>query len=344
MTDTAIIRRQLTDLKTTADALRVELQAEDDIGRGLLMAIAITQLKTMLLQNNCIQAIACIHGSALGYLTDETRERRYNNDQVADFVVHCLLEGDPLWGGHVMMLAGKKYRTKAGWMRLLRGMKVSELDAKAAAPQEVVETRNQSGSLKASGKCAAYAQCKLNGQAYRVDLKQTPDGDYRVDVDGNGKDSGACRVQMRGKAEARALARLFQLITGIDSGEDDAPVIIESPPSNGWTLSPSLENYMDQAIAHVEQQQPAPVEPVAAAQPAPDFLDEVAALQVKLNPDHAKLLGDAHADIAGAVSEQQLRTVWEAVNAAAREAKLDKRALDLLVRIKDTRKGELSNA
>ena len=77
---------------------------------------------------------------------------------------------------------------------------------------------------------------------------------------------------------------------------------------------------------------------------APDFLNEVAALQTKLNTEHAGLLGDAHADIAGAVSEQQLRTVWEAVNAAAREAKLDKRALDLLVRIKDARKGELANA
>jgi hypothetical protein len=31
------------------------------------------------------------------------------------------------------------------------------------------------------------------------------------------------------------------------------------------------------------------------------------------------------------------------VNAVAREAKLDKRALDLLIRIKDARKGELTS-
>lgn len=78
------------------------------------------------------------------------------------------------------------------------------------------------------------------------------------------------------------------------------------------------------------------------AVPAVDLIDEVAALQVKLSPDHAKLLGDAHADIAGAVSAQQLRTVWEAINAEARQSKLDKRALDLLIRIKDARKGELA--
>ena len=78
-------------------------------------------------------------------------------------------------------------------------------------------------------------------------------------------------------------------------------------------------------------------------QPAPelDILSEVAALQTKLSPPHATLLGDAHADIVGANSEQQLRTVWEAVNREARETKLDKRAVDLLIRIKDARKQEL---
>jgi len=83
----------------------------------------------------------------------------------------------------------------------------------------------------------------------------------------------------------------------------------------------------------------------SAALPAPataaDFVDDVAALQTKLTPEHARLLGDAHADIAAATSGQQLRTVWEAINAASRESKLDKRAVDLLVRIKDAKKGEL---
>jgi len=83
---------------------------------------------------------------------------------------------------------------------------------------------------------------------------------------------------------------------------------------------------------------------VVQAAPEIDLIDEVAALQTKLSPQHAGLLVDAHADIAGAVSEQQLRTVWEAVNAAAREDKLDKRALDLLIRIKDAKKGELASA
>ena len=101
---------------------------------------------------------------------------------------------------------------------------------------------------------------------------------------------------------------------------------------------------MDRNIEHVESQTTPAVEEPAVEMPVdatPDFIDEVAALQTKLTPEHARLLGDAHADIAGATSGQQLRTVWEAINAASRESKLDKRAVDLLVRIKDARKGEL---
>ena len=110
-------------------------------------------------------------------------------------------------------------------------------------------------------------------------------------------------------------------------------------------MTPEDSNEADDAVIEGKVQviDAGPVAEPATA-PAPDFSDEVAALQVKLSPEHAKLLGDAHADIAGAVSEQQLRTVWEAVNAAAREAKFDKRALDLLIRIKDAKKGELANA
>jgi diadenosine tetraphosphate (Ap4A) HIT family hydrolase len=76
--------------------------------------------------------------------------------------------------------------------------------------------------------------------------------------------------------------------------------------------------------------------------PEPDILSEVAALQTKLSPPHATLLGDAHADLVGATSEAQLRTVWEEVNRLAREAKLDKDTIKLLTRIKDARKQELT--
>jgi len=78
------------------------------------------------------------------------------------------------------------------------------------------------------------------------------------------------------------------------------------------------------------------------AAPAVDLVDEVAALQVKLSPDHAKLLGDCHEDIAEAMSEVQLQEVWRDINKKIKEHRLDTRAVELLTHIKDARKGELA--
>jgi len=108
-------------------------------------------------------------------------------------------------------------------------------------------------------------------------------------------------------------------------------------------MTPEDSNEADDTTidARIEVIDAGPVQQQSA--PEPDILSEVAALQTKLSPPHATLLGDAHADIVGATSEQQLRTVWEAVNREAKESKLDRRAVDLLVRIKDARKQELTS-
>jgi hypothetical protein len=109
----------------------------------------------------------------------------------------------------------------------------------------------------------------------------------------------------------------------------------------GMTPEDSNEGDDTTIDARLEVIDAGPVQQQSA--PELDILSEVAALQTKLSPPHASLLGDAHADLVGATSEAQLRTVWEAVNREAKESKLDRRAVDLLVRIKDARKQELTS-
>jgi hypothetical protein len=107
-------------------------------------------------------------------------------------------------------------------------------------------------------------------------------------------------------------------------------------------MTPEDSNEADDTTidARIEVIDAGPVQQQSA--PEPDILSAVAALQTKLSPPHATLLGDAHADIVRATSEAQLRTVWEEVNRLAREAKLDKDTIKLLTRIKDARKQELT--
>jgi hypothetical protein len=82
---------------------------------------------------------------------------------------------------------------------------------------------------------------------------------------------------------------------------------------------------------------------VVQAAPEIDLIDAVAALQTKLSPQHARLLGDGHEDITEAMSEAKLREVWENISKKRKEQKLDNRAYELLTRIKDARKGELTS-
>jgi len=109
----------------------------------------------------------------------------------------------------------------------------------------------------------------------------------------------------------------------------------------GMTPEDSNEGDDTTIDARLEVIDAGPVQQQSA--PELDILSEVAALQTKLSPPHATLLGDAHADIVRATSEAQLRAVWEEVNRLAREAKLDKDTIKLLTRIKDARKQELTS-
>jgi hypothetical protein len=110
-------------------------------------------------------------------------------------------------------------------------------------------------------------------------------------------------------------------------------------------MTPEDSNEADDAVIEgkVQVLDAGPVvEPATAV--APDFIEEVAALQVKLSPEHARLLGDGHEDIMEALSESKLREVWEDINKEAKKHKLDTRAVELLTRMKDAKKGELANA
>ena len=220
-------------------------------------------------------------------------------------------------GGATMYIKGPGYKT------LMADLGASDIRVQPGFPK--LQKFKEGGAVWLVD---GYAECTFDGK--KIKLLFAGDGAVKVPCNlyrGQSVSSDGIDLVL-GKAERRMAKALYAVVqtaakvAAAEDAEDDATADAQV------TIT---------AVA------PARLESTAATA-APDFIDEVAALQTKLNTEHAKLLGDAHADIAGAVSEQQLRTVWEAVNAAAREAKLDKRALDLLVRIKDAKKGELANA
>lgn len=218
------------------------------------------------------------------------------------------------------------YIKEAGYRKMLIRLGASNLRVNAGLP---VQRQIKDGPTIWA--VEGDATCEFDGELFHLQFAGNgaitlPCKMYR-DKSGRETNSSDQVDGLKTKAVRRMLKELWRTLAAI------AGVMEEEDAHDDATASPVVQR-QTRAIE-------AKSEPVQAA-PEIDIIDEVAALQVKLSPEHAKLLGDAHADIAGAVSEQQLRTVWEAINAEARQAKLDKRALELLIRIKDARKGELA--
>lgn len=327
----AKVEQQLTQLMTTAQEIRTGLATADDMMRGIKTAMAVNQLMHLLIREGVIEHLKSLHNSPLGYLTDETEGgRRYATDAVAGFVAHCLIDGDPLYGGHVMIFSGKKYRTKVGWMKALRDAGATHIQCTAFAPEDIQKSTTSGGSERLSGRVAVVAACVVAGKEYSVQLRRTDIGDARVVVEGMGKTSAACVTQMKGKAEARALQRLHTLVTGIDTDEEAGPVIDVTDASRpSWTLSTTLEAVMDANIQHVESQAtPAVEEPAAEMQPisvdGPDpdghWRDEANELRDRYPGSEGDLAPTWYAELMQQRSVRQLGLSWQAWGRVAKES------------------------
>lgn len=345
MTEIILADPKLQQLGEASKQIRGVLASSDDMMRGIQTAMAITQLTRMLLESRALDSLQCLRGSPMGFMTDETEGKRYSNEVVAAFIVHCLIDGDPLYGGHVMIFSGRKYRTKVGWVKALRDAGATQIEATAYAAEDIERGTTNGGALKMSGRCGVIASCVVKGQVFRVELLRHPSGDARAAVEGMGKSPAACYVQMRGKAEARALARLHQLVTGIDSGEE-GPVLIESAGNGEWPHHAGLESVMQRNIEHAERQdaerqaarmvaqsEPRAPEPQQAAPdlpqvpaegPDPDgyWRDEARELQDRYPGPEGELAVGWYAELMQSRSVRQLGVSWQAWGRVAKENQL----------------------
>ena len=218
------------------------------------------------------------------------------------------------------------YIKEAGYRKMLIRLGASNLRVNAGLP---VQRQIKDGPTIWA--VEGDATCEFDGELFH--LQFTGNGAITLPCkmyrDKNGRETNSSdQVDgLKTKAVRRMLKELWRTLAAI------AGVMEEEDAHDDATASPVVQR-QTQAIE-------AKSEPVQAA-PAFDIIDEVAALQVKLSPDHAKLLGDCHEDIAEAMSEVRLQDVWKEINKKIKEHRLDTRAVELLTHIKNARKGELA--
>ena len=218
------------------------------------------------------------------------------------------------------------YIKEAGYRKILIRLGASNLRVNAGLP---VQRQIKDGPTIWA--VEGDATCEFNGELFHLQFAGNgaitlPCKMYR-DKSGRETNSSDQVDGLKTKAVRRMLKELWRTLAAI------AGVMEEEDAHDDATASPVVQRQTRAIEAKSESVQTAPKF---------DIIDEVAALQVKLSPDHARLLGDGHEDIVEAMSETKLREVWQKINEKAKEHKLDTRAFELLTRIKDARKGELA--
>lgn len=228
--------------KAMAAALRKGMEAAkeliecDEFMRPLVLSQAIAELSASI-DDKAMAAVMSLAGQPLGFRTDKDKQEGgtgYPVTVVKQALIEAMLRGVPIIGNHFNIIASRFYMTKEGWSRKLADVGAVEVLVNVGSPDEITERRiegRNGTTTKISAKFAYQASCKLNGKTYNVVATDTPDVDGRVQVSAFARDIDEAINGLKGKAEARALRKLFSYVCNVPETPDgDDPIDVEQPP------------------------------------------------------------------------------------------------------------------
>jgi hypothetical protein len=278
----------------------------------------------MLIHNRYIEAIMPLVDTHLGFRTDSDR---YTNEQLTGFVVDCLLHNDSLVGNEVNLIKGKRFVTKEGWIRKLKDLGAIGILPTAFTPTDV-DVRQGEKTTTVSARVPVIAKCWFRGREYVVKCIELPEGDARILVDGMANTKQAAIVQAKGKAEARALAKLHAMLTGRGDDDDIPAEVIETTATAPMIVETTLQT----------KPQPAPQQQELTSL---SWGEEASRLAAKVNGKSAEIMDAFYILLGDCVTLDELQKEWQALQAVAKTDKPDQRVMEFLTRFKDHRKAEL---
>lgn len=222
------------------------IASADAVLKPVWMAIAIQDMKDALTPE-AMSIISHLADSSLGFKTDKLPGDKYDPETLKRIVIQAVLNGVNIVGNEFNVIKGEMFIAKNGWKRKLKEAGFSRIDVNVGRPDDVKEgTRNQKGNAKISAMFSASATCVKDGETFQVTATNGPLGDYRIEVDGFAASIMEVQTQLRGKAEARILRKLWFYVCDEpepDTDEPEGSVIvvdsepvakIEAPPADPW--------------------------------------------------------------------------------------------------------------
>jgi hypothetical protein len=323
-TELAQMETQLVELCQTATTALHKIEAANGPMKIATTAVAVAQLTQMLIHRQYMESIRPLVDTHLGFRTDSDR---YTNEQLAGFVVDCLLHNDSLVGNEVNLIKGKRFVTKEGWLRKLRDLGAIAITTTAFTPDEV-EMKQEEKTVTVFARVAVVAECWFNGRHYPVRCVNQPEGDARILVDGKANTKQAAVVQAKGKAEARALAKLHAMLTGRSEDDEIPAEVIETTATAAVVVQPA------------PQPKPQPALPPQESAPQ-SWGEEASQIAAKVSQKSSEIMDAFYMSLGDCKTLEELQKEWQTLQAVAKTDKPDQRVMQFLARFKDHLKTQL---
>lgn len=212
---------------------QTELAQYDGIRQAFQTADAIQKLREFI-TNDMMHSVMQLMNTPLGFLTDRDPSRPgkdgkkttpYSDAIVKDCVIQALLRGLAIIGNEFNIIAGKCYVTKEGMRKLI--LKQPGIKQLRFIPE--VPVSSTGGAL-----VGCTVDWNESGEANGLICCKSDESDTRIPVRVN---AGMGTDAILGKAERKAYARVYQMITGQSACDGDAEEPVAGPSKAADTIS-----------------------------------------------------------------------------------------------------------
>jgi hypothetical protein len=227
----------------------------------------------------------------------------------------------------VNLIKGKRFVTKEGWTRKLKDLGAIGILPTAFTPADV-DVRQGEKTTTVSARVPVIAECWFRGRRYEVKCVELPEGDARILVDGMANTKQAAIVQAKGKAEARALAKLHALLTGRSEDDEIPAEVIETTATAAVVVQPTPQPKPQPALP--------PQEPASQS-----WGEEASQIAAKVSQKSSEIMDAFYVSLGDCKTLEELQREWQALQAVAKTDKPDQRVMQFLARFKDHLKTQL---
>jgi hypothetical protein len=240
-----------------------------------------------------------------GFKTD--RPEGYPEPVIISCACMAAADGLTFMGNQYNIIGGQYFVAKNGWRYRLEKLGASRILAECGMPEEEEAGQpNQKGACRFTAKFSGRASCQIGEHKYAVEFRKGEWLDTRLYLSSYTRDISDAADQMRGKAEARLLKKLYYF-------------------ASGEAYIPDLE----EAVPTVETIEPARIEQAA---PAEQLATE----------EQREMAEKCVTGITAANTLEELGEAWKAVNSLKKSQALTAEQIRQLTELKDLRKKALS--